>query len=263
MLDVESIVDEESLEAWLKSLPEERLREATVNLASRAALRVLPLALADETFWAGDVRLGALPVFWAISISEVAAVYPISKIAADRADAHATTGGFAILCIADEDAAYFASAQTTANAAYAAAFAACVAAYESAIEAAYAGGHAATSAAYQEFDLWPMIRWDARSVANETTVRAAALWPNMENPFAAHWEKAKANMPRPGGEAPTDGPTIETHGDWTFWVDWYGAHLAGNPFSVGLLKKIVELPEDPWLTDPVELNRRVMEIYEA
>lgn len=129
--------------------------------------------------------------------------------------------------------------------------------------AASAASAAAAAARASNFDLWPVIQEDARRVVYKGNLQGLTLWPNFDDPFAFYWEAVKLRMPRIGGQASTDGATVETHGDWTFWIDWYEAHLAGDPFPASLLKDIVELPEDLWVNNPVELNRRVMEIYEA
>ncbi|MEO1798776.1 MAG: hypothetical protein AAFR53_17500, partial [Pseudomonadota bacterium] len=80
-MDIEDIKDGDSLEEWLNALPKDQKRSTSLFIASRAALRVLPLVLEDESFWPENGELTALPVLWAVSISEVAALTPTSEIA--------------------------------------------------------------------------------------------------------------------------------------------------------------------------------------
>jgi hypothetical protein len=87
MREVERITDEESQRAWLKGQP----RDVAVAIASRAALRVLPLVL-DIPRRVRNTPEGYrasvwLPLFRATAISRVGSTWPTREIAARAAAA--------------------------------------------------------------------------------------------------------------------------------------------------------------------------------
>ncbi|MEM6413022.1 MAG: hypothetical protein AAF683_15980, partial [Pseudomonadota bacterium] len=273
-MDVESIIDQESLKAWLVALPVEQQREAAIYIASRAVLRVLPFPLCDRRYWGSNGKSPLLPLLRVIALLEVASAFKSIEFATrnhalriklDRAAKDAEAEALAF--VKEAGAAAARAPDDVFSNARALLAAVTVTGMASHIEtrlivAQTASAVALAAAAIVNFDTWPFVREDADRSRSLYISTQNKLWSRTHRSIPRKWDAAKKNMPRLGVTS-IDGPTIETHGDWTFWVDWYEAHLAGEPLPASLLKDIVELPEDLWVNDPVELNRRVMEIYEA
>ncbi|MEO1797081.1 MAG: hypothetical protein AAFR53_08710, partial [Pseudomonadota bacterium] len=125
--------------------------------------------------------------------------------------------------------------------------------------AADAVAYAADAAVAAEYDLWLDVRRDANAALSAQSPQETPLWLDA-NPLKAFWETAQTRM----SAAAQKGAGAKTNsGDWTFWIDWYTAHLAGKPLPIHLLEDIVQLPEDLWVNNPAKLHARVMEFYDA
>ncbi|OUS34253.1 hypothetical protein A9Q94_16895 [Rhodobacterales bacterium 56_14_T64] len=73
MVEVSDIVDEESLEAWLQDQPEEQRYEIGVTLATRAALRVVPIWFAAmQQEWARSQQFTAMSLTHSLLVAGVA-----------------------------------------------------------------------------------------------------------------------------------------------------------------------------------------------
>ncbi|AXS39920.1 hypothetical protein [Breoghania sp. L-A4] len=250
--------DRDEFERWLKTQP----REVSLAIASRAALRVMPLLgiileveELDDAGWFGSVVL--LPLLRGMALPWAAAIYP----AHGREFAASATAN-TVSASAASNAAY--TAARAANAAFAAANAAAAAAY-SAVAAendAYAAN--AVSAAADAYGT-------ARAAAAAAAARAAAadrkwieaggsaadlgvapFWParGMPDELRRLWERLKSEL-RPLDE------------DWQVWTDWYEDRLRGETPVEALEVERVTLPEDLWEEGPKAVNARIRELIEG
>lgn len=242
-MDPANITDEETLRTWLETRP----REDAVQIAHRAAMRVLPV------FWewslqseAGKADVTALLILRANLIAGIAGTCPtpaISRAALDVATATVST--------APTPAAYAGRARAAAaNAVRAGADVAVArAAYPNAVVpvGTYAA-RAAVEAAYT-VAVWSCVRPDAAALAANEPLERRPLWPD-DNPLAETWAATKARL--------SDDPD-----DWSFWIGWYDAALKGIPPDWALLEKIALIPSEDWDKGPAHLNALIAGIVEA
>ncbi len=244
-MDADQIIDRDSLEAWLQG----RSRADAVVIATRAALRVLPI-------YAGWVRqdrvrkgdLTALEILRCLLTSGVAAVSPTAEVmaAARSATAAAARSAAAALTAAFRSAAAFSafSATTTTAAATAARSAASAASARSAAAAARAAATAAFSAAdatttaAARSQTWVLIRDDAGMLERGQDPVAARLWSATEPDwFAAADAKTRAIWQAD--------PTL-----WSFWTRWWDGVLSGQQIDWALQEQVALIPDAVWRAGP-------------
>ena len=233
MVEIADIKDLGSLEEWLNTFSddEEVRRAAVVDIAVRAALRVLPAAWG---WFSRQSDLTAMPVLRSSLIASVARNSPTEAIRKAAAAADADAAAFAA-------AAPFAAA---ADADAAAAFAAADAAFAAA---------AAT-------DIWSDIQTDCRIIVEGQALDAISLWGG-DNPLAKVWSIVRsAHSPRPYGSGKYGEGSFGTvpNGPWAFWIDWYEKVLTGAPQDWDLLEAIVDQVD--WDGAPEEVNRQIQQI---
>ena len=237
------IYDRASLEVWMTDMP----REFVAVIATRAALRALPMLARDFTEGTRDELTGILlwslralstasaGATWPQRVSEIwdiaAAAEPHVQTASSIAERgrHATAGR---LCSAFEDAlrlfVYPAGyILHSANATTAA-----------------AGIVGAGS--------WEAVSWDARQLPREWTGTGNApllaaglytrpLWPEDPPPQAMRaWADLKTMLP--------------VDENWWVWTNWYEDHLAGRPPDQSLDFSRVTIPDQDWEHGPKHVN---------
>lgn len=184
-------IDERQLERWLARQP----REWSVVIAARAALRVLPLARAEQS-----LSTFVLSIFRATAIARFTAKYP------NRANRHAARRAAAAVFAADDAAA--AAAAAASAAADVAVFAADAAAAAAASAAAYA---AVTPAILIDVDALASGAMTPQQLAD------VALSSGTHDPrLVSDWQSMKLAL-------------LEQGGHWSVWIDWYESVLSGNP----------------------------------
>ncbi|MEM6727075.1 MAG: hypothetical protein AAF618_01120 [Pseudomonadota bacterium] len=176
-------------------------------------------------------------------------MYPTPETAS--AAANAALAAFAASAAADAAA----SANAAANAAASASAAANAALAAFAANAA-ADADAAANAADAAAAIWQEVRNDAKYLLAENPELRGIWTATQNNPLVEVWYDAHTILRVEAARLRRD--TV----DWTFWIDWYERHLAGNPFPPDLMQKIVLLPEEDWTKNPAKLNAQVMALYE-
>lgn len=249
-MDVGEIVDQESLEAWLNSLPQGTDAEKAeaqrwaVLFAHRAAMRVLPV------FWRWSLTertrkddLTAIIVLWPNLISGVAGTKPTPLIQTAAAYSGADASDFAA-----RDFDYAAvSADVADPVIYAAASAdsaACAVADSGMFYAAYAAYASTNSAAADP--AWKAIHYDCAALEAGKSLNDLPLWP-AENPLASLWSETRKNLL-------AQGP------GWHFWVTWYDNALNGTPQDWPLLTKIALIDPEDWEKGADHVNALIAEI---
>jgi hypothetical protein len=223
MRKIADIQDTNSLEAWLEGQP----REVAVWIASRAAVRVLPVfweAVLTED-WAREGDLTALPVLRSVLISSVAVAGPTEEIRTAAAKP----------AYADAYAEAYAYALHVANTA------------------------AKTDPAANTHPIWKAIRADADQAADGGLPDALPLWPWGRGPLEEQWAKVKARV--------AETPDARDWQFWMDWYDALldGRPLLGDAARTQkMLEKIVtEITPETWDAGPEVVNPVIREIWEG
>ncbi len=229
MINAAEIEDRDSLEAWLKDQP----REVAVEIAARAALRVMPVWAAfcysDDALKNGLEPLSVLRIDLILS---VAVISPTGEIKSARS-AYAARARPAFSFAADAAAAFvYAAAEAAAEAA--AAFGA-DAARAAASAAAYAADAASRAAFAALGAFWQAVRSDAQAAETVVANRTTPLWPD-ENPLQEVWKKTRQDWSQPNSP-------------YAFWRRWYDSLLDPHstpPFPDELLYRIALIDNAIW-----------------
>lgn len=273
MLDAQTIVDGKSLEAWLRSWPgetEEEIataRRVAVTVAHRAAMRVLPV------FWAwslGDTArdrdITALPVLRCALISNFVGVVPmyLMQLASDTVirlapGASIEDAGLAIAAAARAASMSAAAIGTDSSdfshsASIALEFAA--KADLRVAELRESVGQILAKALYS-FDIWRYTQLDCSALSEGNDLGNTRLWLENDNPLQQTWDGIKRRLPQAGPnhtEETARGPVAV---DWSFWVRWYEAALAGETLDPEMLLEIAEKDEAFWEGTAGEVNNRI------
>ena len=242
MLGIADIKDEESLREWLEG----RSREEAIWIATRAAMRVLPL------YWewivsrkAREVGFTVLPVLRSLLASSVVAVRPNEKnkarvSAAKVADETAFTSDDA----APQAAAFaFVAAQAAVNVGTSAQVSA---AAQAAIAAKYAADAKVDSdAAFTGAPAWNATQADCGHIVVAEMQTPPQLWPQTENESEPEWSLVKATATEP---------------EWAFWIAWYQDALDGVPPDWDLLERIALIDNAIWDAGPKAVVDEIMDI---
>ena len=247
-MQVEEVVDRDTLEAYLKALPDQTRRDTSLRVAFHAAIRVLPIAVHEllTASWAQERDLTRSVIFDAVSISGVARFYRTPEIP-DAANA----------AIAYANAAYAANATTT-YAAYAAAYAANAAASvaTACANAAAAANSAATAAtAHANANATSPAKIDLSDLIRADLERDGPVWPGAAPAeIQTTWEHCVAAMRAAAV-------------DWSFWIAWYHRVLAGRDWHPKMMGAVLEnITSEDWNKGPAHINPmfdHVLEIYRA
>ncbi len=241
--------DRDSLRNWLRTQP----KDVCAVVAARAALRVLPLIVADFRGAGRDARRFESLTFallWATAFARAAAKYPsrtyelhpaTAVIAAEAAatEGAATKGAAAVLDVTTSTAA----AATTAAAVSSAAFAVTA-------TTARAVDYAATAAATADID-------DAASVAHVWAAGSAdskAIWSGRTASKLAGDPLWLNGSPKWADESWTEFQAALSEPQWKPWRDWYQRRLDGSELSEEIELLFATLPVDPQEKAPAEQN---------
>ncbi len=261
------IRDRESFQAWLEARPDASRRAAITVMASRIALRVLPMVNGKGKLTLGQHTTLIKVAFWHIAISRSVRTWPDREIAdVDAADddayaASAATYAAGAAGFAARAATYAADAATYAVAAAsdAATYAATYATF-AADEASYAAGAAADEVT------WEYIRSDAAVIeAGEDpfTLLAQPLWQAAPPWWRDEWEAFKTTLTAPDLAG----------NEWGVWIEWYEPITQGLPAfnlknrkTADALERRIALGDrdnkdkfnkDFWNRKPDEINREI------
>ncbi|XYK81311.1 MAG: hypothetical protein ROO70_03640 [Labrenzia sp.] len=236
-------LDLDALEAWLRKQP----REASIAIASRAALRVMPL-LADVLNKSSQEIASAvlLPLLIGMASARATARNPTrgkeyaAAAAYEASDAAAYVAEFAIAANAADAAADAAATAAAADTAAAAAGAAYV--------AAAATSAANTSTAFHS-DYQRM-----KSRLSPHDLVQLPLWPDKVPDWARNeWVRLQSKL-------------LDLDQDWDVWIAWYGGVLKGRPIVEELeFDCRLAIPEEYWSDAArmnAEINRRETEYWE-
>jgi hypothetical protein len=253
------ISSREELQAWLDSLPREQGRWVAVAIATRAALRVVPLVATNEQRKRDFEKL-TFAVFFATALARVAAKYPTRANELHSTPFYAYTPNAAVSNTpfgATANAALFA-ARASVNAA-----AADIAGHlDSAAAAAAANAaHFASRAAYFRVnanddnyadELWSAVSRDADFIAAGGAAQALASMPlradSQPERIGNYWKMLQDALPRNEG--------------WQVWIDWYNRRLEGvsDPEEVELV--FATVPEEERKAGPAAANKWIKERLE-
>ena len=246
-----AINDKESLEAWLRG----QSREVAIAIATRAALRVAPLAVRllrnDQSVegFKGVVTLASI-IFRSCALARLAARYPvrateireIAYIAASREDETATSGEAVSVPGA-------ASAASSAASADHAAFA--VAAGTSTAHAGVSVTNAIAAASNADARdpeanvraMWEEIRVDVASIQEfgVNTSSDAPLWSKGAPEWATvAWESLRQALPEDQS--------------WEVWTKWYEERLRGVSRGEAYELVFASVPQEEWDKGPATAN---------
>ncbi|KEO61689.1 hypothetical protein [Thioclava indica] len=245
---MDKITDEESLEKWLETRPEETRRRDAVTIAYRAAARVMPMWVsALNDVFARESNLTGSPIFWSVLTSGVYIIHPTPEVRHSAARSARSTfstlseGKSAALSAAVSaavsaalSAGNYDSAALSPNSA--AALSANSAAALSANSAARSANFAARSGSTA---VWQQIEQDCSALLAGQEMAQAPLWSNGTPEWIAGLlSETRAWMARTPGH--------------DFWLRWYEAALAGQPLTGdwqshwALLRDIALIPDADW-----------------
>ena len=239
-----------ALEKWVKT----RSREEAVVLAVRSALRVAPLVKTAVHVRPRRLTISIGAVFRCLSLTWVAAKYPV------HANAAAARAGYAFAAAFTADAAAraaygaaraaYAFADTGAAArAFRGASGAARAAYAAyAADAADAAAHAATANAEQML-IWTAVGQDAEVLyegGRTTDLSAAPLWPAVP-PMWFIENSARLFSALPADE------------NWKVWAEWLDRRVTGGACDEAYELVYVHVPDEEWEKGPAAANLWIKE----
>lgn len=238
-------IDQEDLEAWLKTQP----HEVAVAIAARAALRVLPLtACISPLLLARHREELILAIIEANAVARVAAKHPSQSInnhvgrraweaanAADATDAAAYAAGAAAAFAVTNPA------RAVARAADATAYARARRRFPGRLADSASILARGTFAAA----MWKVVSHDANLIVfgrSASELASRPLWPDGAPDWASdHWGRLRDTLPR--------------EDDWQVWIDWYQRRLDGfaDPKDIELV--FATVPKEKWNEGSAAANR--------
>jgi len=255
MVEIADVKDQESLKEWLETFSDDKevRRKAAVDIAVRAALRVLPAAwewfLNSE---AGKRQMTAMPLLRASIVMQVAAQNPTQKNREKSAFPSISSSGFSGRNLSSAAAA-IGTAQYTSS----------IRTYDLELNATTAKKFALatvknTKNILNEDNLvWREALSDCGKIKQSCNLGLVSLWVG-ENPLEEVWEKIRSvHSPRPVGSGEYGDGRFGAmpNGPWAFWIDWYEKVLSGTPQDWDLLQAIVD--EVDWDRSVEEVNAEI------
>ncbi|SEP95489.1 hypothetical protein SAMN05428995_102131 [Loktanella sp. DSM 29012] len=249
-MEIAEVQDEESLERYLNALPEEERRQVAVRIASRAAARVLPIAVGFrlDSLVIPERALSLVSTFGTVAISATKMVNLDAQINPHSVN---DVGSIAIENTGEANAAAYAAvvaAIRAAAASYTITTSATHAA-ESIREAILAVVVKATLEDETQVGLNEIA--NASKAAFWSTVREdlaetidLVLWPNsVLGGLLATWQQIKTQLEN------------DPSADWSFWIAWYERLLAGRDFLAAEMAEVLNtLGRDDWKKGPAHVN---------
>ncbi len=249
-----------NLRRWLNY----QTREASVLVATRAALRALPALAFVEAIH--DRNTVLLPVFRAMAAPWTAGTWPSHREGVSKASARVAEAADKAANSADKvaraasragEAAEARSVARMTDAASAANTTAFVAG-DRVVDRAVAAVSAAAEVAegdFEEFEFWSEVSADAGAIERGLTVRELAglpLWTGTTPDSSQFdWKTLKAAL-------------LATNDHWRAWTDWYDDRLAGNrgrPIIEQLELQRVLVPKDEdWKLGADVINPILLEL---
>jgi hypothetical protein len=246
-VEVEGIKDQESLRAWLESLPKlteaehELVRCWAVAIAHRAAMRVLPVFWNSRLAYEArkrDLKIDTILIANLFCSFLASSKYPtfnkMSFSVATRAgaEAFAFDGG--------ADAAFSATYAISAN---------YFGPEHAALSAEYAADAYALACGTSKEAVWHSIRADCIALCSGGALETTPLWMG-HNPLRDLWFDLR--------------PKVLSHKeDWHFWVEWYDNALYGRPQDTNILTKIALINQSDWDKSPEHINALIQQIVAA
>ncbi len=261
-MDVSEIVDQDSLKAWLNSLPQgteaekAEVRQWALLITHRAAMRALPWhwALSRKPL-ARERNMTALPFLWLNILGEVIAKERSPAIRAAASEACARVDRYELEKVWDIDPSdepdglkltihtAFISNGTAAAAAGAAHYAAQIAGVSAGSAAKYVlkpGTDFQTSVdTFRKADkagvaaAWAEFRSDCLALQSGQDPLRRPLWDDDDNVLGILWNNTRKGILAEGA-------------DWRFWVERYDKALKGAEQDLELLTRIALIDADEW-----------------
>lgn len=282
IIRAEEINSRESFEAWLVSLPGLEQFQASLVLASRSALRVLPLIydVLDPQSRANPSEKMVLGAFRANMISHVAIKFPANEIA-NAANLHFAAADFSRRVDSSNasNAAYFAAATASAvQGNFAAEAAANAISFAELAQNSIAGNLFEVSDLSEVTDLsdlaefWKTLSAEALAIEqgfNPVSLSYQTLWsetpPNWWQDAMEEFERLLGRLEHTKYQISPGSPSQPTN-SWFIWLEWYrsialGQHSFGLPVTFAdELDKQIALGfgiEGFWDSDPIIINAEV------
>ena len=271
MVEIADIKDRGSLEEWLNTFSddEEVRRKAAVDIAVRAALRVMPVAW---QCFSSDVAkkegLTALPLLR----SSLLTMFSTEKPTVGRQSIFTKASlGLSVASTTAATASIDRNVKKEETGAKSSVEACLVLAktmsaisdnsIRASAEAAFI--YAKATVSYSMFfasDPWSEILTDCVEATKNRKLQGKALWSH-GNPVDILWGDIKSTHSPTSYDfvnysERTFGPVPS--GPWSFWVDWYEKVLTGAPQDWDLLQAIVDQVD--WDGAPEEVNRQIQQI---
>lgn len=255
-MNATGITDWDSFVCWLEARPDELRRSEAVAMAQRAAVRVLPVWLA-EVEWSRS-RKGvytALPVLRSLLTSGVghgySATHGRSPVKVGDAAVSAGYAAIAALYVADAASADADDPDAYAEAADAVRYAVSAAGVYAGDAAGYAAGNAPAEAAAEavEAAAWDAVRADAEAVEDSRDPRSQPLWSKDPPPVILQAEL--------GG---IETLATETGEPESFWHRWWFAMKRGEPMDWALQRDVALVAEDIWTQEAKAVGAEIAKI---
>ncbi len=235
-----SFTNENEFKTWLESLPEshgeERARQIAIWLASRSALRVMPLIFYSKLNQHAT-EASSLPFLRCLLISSAASIIPADEIEALASSAATLASSSPTVLHPSSD-----SAVSSASAAFSVTK---DSANGESVLAACAAHNAISINFIGKKQIWGRLWIDAHHAAHKGFDTPLPLWAAV-NPLRLSWDKLKADVPE----------------GWEFWVHWYDAHLAGRPLNPEMMKEIALIDPEDWEKSDKHANKVIHEIWQ-
>jgi hypothetical protein len=241
-MNAKDITGRDSFDDWLEERPEEVRRSDAIAIAQRAALRVLPVWLAEvERSRSREGAYTALPVLRSLLTSGVGHGYSPahgrSQVNVGDAAVSAGYAAIAALQVADAACADAADPDAYAEAADAVRYAVAAASLCAGDSASDAAGFAAVEAAAEALETaaWGAVRTDAEAVEGGRDPRTLPLWSKDPPPVISLAELAGLET-----------LATETGDPNSFWHRWWFAMKRGEPMDWELLRNVALIPDKIW-----------------
>ncbi len=253
MVEIEDIVDGDSLKAWLLQQPEEVVRLFSFAIGYRVSQRLIPdiwyrTATRELVDLEGDLEDYSMLPILRLNLSMASFVKAVPSTTPNYLFRAASDCYVDSLYASDIGADF--SAANTITAASQDFFFSMPSQMKGekitvrSIPNAYV---AYASNLTDEFRLWREIRSDCRELLDHKTIKNRPLWQDNADPFADTWAEVKTTL----------GPDAR---DWQFWIDWYESMLHGRPQNADMLHDIALIDDAVWKQGLAAVNAAIADI---